>query len=459
MVHGIDETREAQVGEYSLSAVLASVVALGTYPLAAVLIRIWKRPGFYFGLAVTLSVTVLGTKAGLLPSFVPPIVPVCALFLLLAVSRGGVHRIVSTWQASPTAFWLFVLVCVVEALVGLYYGSATKWAYPAGRWAFFVVLLTTVALCEDTGAVGSVLRGVTCGAAFISLLAVLRVVQVAPDAAGVALGRTFGPVLMPFRRTLGVAMSPDKYGIMASVAVATLVVGASMQNGEGWPRPVRALLLIVTLAGAVISQGRGVYMTVLLAMGLSVLAVRGAELARRLSGARIAWFVAIAYATGLLLANLLFPYLAPQALVNVGSERSVRNVYSRIEANALGLQLLRQQPVLGIGHDTIEQLTFTTTGIHNHFFEQFVATGLVGGIPYLLFHLLVLAGAVRLMGQAPLHLGAAARTLVISVLSIYLAYQFFPGFFVSIFALISGLVLWLKSRAHVYAATAPLEGT
>ncbi|MBM4431502.1 MAG: hypothetical protein FJ026_14330, partial [Chloroflexi bacterium] len=411
-------------------------------------VSLWQRTPLYFGLAAALTVTALGRRGGEVLSLFPPVVPVTGLFLLLSVFRGGVKRIIAAWRASPAVFWLYVLVCVGEGLVALYHGAPLGWAYVAGRVAFFVVLLATVAVCRHNADVAAVLRGLTYGVALIGLLTIVRAFDLFP--LPFTLGwtgevRTFGPLTMPFPRTLGVAMSAEKFGIMAAVVVSSLIVSPAERHS--WPTWPRVLTLLLTLAGVAILQTRGVYLTVLMAMGLSLCFLFLPQvLQRRLGSALVSSMVAVAYALLLLLANVVFPHIAPEVLVDVGSAQSVRNVVVRIEANDLIWQTFRQAPMLGIGHAQFQSVTSSTSGIHNHFGEQIVSTGLVGALPYLGFHLWLLAQALQLLGHASGHVQTLARTVAVSVLSIYLAFQFFPGFFVSTLAVVAGLLVSLRAQ-------------
>jgi O-antigen ligase len=242
-------------------------------------------------------------------------------------------------------------------------------------------------------------------------------------------------------------MSPDKFGIMAAVVVASLILSRAGEHAQAWPSAVQALLLLLSLAGVIISQTRAVYLTILMALGLSLCFLRFPRaLVRWVGSVRVSWLVTVGYALFLILANVIFPRIAPADLIDVGSAQSVRNVVVRIESNALIWQTLRQAPIMGIGHGRFQSLAFSLASIHNHFGEQIVSTGLVGGLPYLLFHLWVLAQALQLLGLVSDSVQPLARTLVVSVLSIYFTFQFFSGFFVSTLAVVVGLIVSLRAQ-------------
>lgn len=257
--------------------------------------------------------------------------------------------------------------------------------------------------------------------------------------------RTFGSFRMPFPRTVGLAMSAGKLGILASIALATVISSSAGRDRIVRPSWARAVLFSAVTTAALISQTRSVYLDVLLAIGLSAYLLLSRRRPRPwFAGTVGAWSVTVLYAVVLIVSNLVFLDIAPQAIIDVGSAKSVANVVVRSEANTMGWLLFKQAPLLGIGHGRFQDLAFVTTALHNHFWDQFVSTGLVGGTPYLLFHMLILVSALRLLGSSEIVPGAVARALSVSVAVTYLAYQFFPGFFVSSFAVICGLVVSVR---------------
>ncbi len=428
---------------------------------------IWDHALFVFGFLIPLSIAVFGREGTLLVK-IPPIVPVTAVFLLVAGGKGGLRRVVSTWRASPVVLWLYVLVCGVEAVLMVYHRNPNGWFYLGGRAMFLAVLLVVAALCDGLGAARDCLVGMACGAVVIALLSVLHASGIVylPFATPLWPVRTFGPLRMPLPRTVGLDMTPDKFGILASVALATAMARA--HDGRWllpWPW-FRAVLVASVVLAALITQTRGVYLTVLWAIGLGALLVlAGKQAADRLDRARVAWVLAIAFAASLVVANIAFPFIAPDWLVDVGGQESVDGVLTRLGANATGWLVLRRFPVAGIGHGRFRAVSGFRTGIHNHFWEHIVATGIVGGLPYILFHLLILVHALRLLGSSTGAIyRAVALVLVVSVSATYVAYQFFPGFFTSVFAAVCGLVVSVRreeqaiSKLMVPQVVEPLRG-
>ena len=420
----------------------ASVAA----PIFALCGSIWERPNLYWGFLVPLSVTVFEQTEGLVAS-IPPVVPITPCYLQLAVLKGGIRQVVSTWQASPMALWLYVLVCAIEVFLMIHHGNPQGWAWVAGRVAFFLVMGTTVANCGDVNDVKDALRGLTCGVGVIGLLTTVHALGFVdlPSAWPARwAGRTFGPVQIPFPRTLGIRMTYNKFGVLAAVALATVLAPSDGDKPFIRPSWFRVALLCTIMAAVLLSQTRGVYLTILWTLGLSAaFALRKHRRFQWLSSTAGAWWAAGSYALLLVLGNVLFLTVAPAWLVNVGYAQSARNVLLRMALNAQGWLVFKQAPLLGIGHGAFPNLQPASANLHNHFWEQFVSTGVLGGVPYLLFHMLILVGALRLLGSSRPQLRAVARVLVVGVSGAYLAYQFSLGFFTSVFAVICGLVLSL----------------
>jgi O-antigen ligase len=436
------ERRTRSVGSF-----LATALALVTYPPVRQFLQIWRQPALFFGLLMALFVGQLGTPGGQILVGVIAIMAVTLGFLAVGVAQGGTRRILSAWRACPAETWLYVLVCVLETVLALYRGGVPALLFAAGRWGFLVVLLTTCAICKHEDSVRRVLEGTTYGAGVIGLLTLIHGLGIVRMPFGLALmpPRTFGSFRMPFARTIGIAMSPDKFALMASLALGALV--GSFASSKPMVRPgwMRVPLLLLVLVGCVITQTRAVYIGIAFALCLASFFWVIRRVPRpRFATALGAWAVVAMFSLVLVVSNLLFLQLAPESIVDVGTARSVENVAVRSETNEIAWRIFQEAPWLGIGHGRFEDLTFDTVGVHNHFLEQLVATGLIGGIPYLLFHLFILVRALRAAGDSELSRAAVARVLATGVLVTYLEYQFFPGFFVSPFAIMCGLIFCLE---------------
>ncbi len=408
----------------------------------------WSHPMFWLGLLVPLTTTIYGQDN--VPVInLPPIIPITAVFVILALFRRGVQRVVSTWRASPAPFWLYAVVCAVEVFLMFYHRNPRAWAWAGGRVMFFTVLLTAVALCDDVDAAQQALRGLTFGVGVISLLTLIHALQVVYLPFGLPLeaSRTFGPFRVPLPRTLGLAMTRARFGILGAVSLATVAASSLPDGPRIGPSWARAVLVFLVLAAGAITQTRGVYLTILLATVLSiVLRLAGRSVRRWFTGPRIALVVVAGYFVLLVLANAVFIDVAPPWLVDLGAAEDVYSVVSRTQLNSFALLLFVRSPLLGVGHGTVIHTTYEDVFVHNHFLEQLMSTGVVGSVPYLLFHFWVLFAAVRLLASPQPRSRAVAAALVVSVAATYLAYQFFMGFFSPVFALLCGLVLALQRQ-------------
>lgn len=428
-----------------------------TRPIVALAGKMWERPALLWSVLVPLTVTVLADSGGLVATM-PPVVPLTALFLLLAILKGGTKNILATWRASPAAVWLYLAVCAIEVLLMFYHRSAEGWAWVAGRVTFLLVMAATVAVCSDERDIRDGLAGLAYGVGAISLLTIVHAVGLVTVPTAWPLGwsgRTFGPFQIPFSRTLGLRMTFNKFGVLASAALAAVLAPAPGHKPFVRRAWLRVAIFFAVVAAAVLSQTRGVYLTVVWTLGLSV----ALWLVRRRRSGWLAssvgsWLAVGSYALLLVLGNVLFTAVAPQWLINVGSSVSADNVFLRMELNAQGWLVLREVPLLGIGHGAFPLLQGSAYNIHNHFWEHVVSTGIVGGVPYLLFHLLILVRALQMLGSLRPSVRAAAHVLVVSVSGTYLAYQFSLSFFTSVFAVLCGLVLALR-REEARLSTAP----
>jgi O-antigen ligase len=406
------------------------------------------HPMFWLGLLIPLTTTVYGQDNVPLIN-IPPIIPISAVFVLVALVRGGVEQVVGTWKASPAAFWLYASVCAVEVFLMFYHRNPRAWAWVGGRAMFFTVLLTAVALCDDVDAARQALRGLTFGVGVISLLTLIHALQVVYLPFGLPLepSRTFGPFRVPLPRTLGLAMSRNRFGILAAASLATVVASSLADGPRIGPWWARAVLVSLVLAAGAITQTRGVYLTMSLAMGLSLLLRLARQSARRwFTGSRGALCVVAGYFVLLVLANVIFIEVVPPWLVDLGAAEDVYSVASRTQLNAVAWLSFLRAPLLGVGHGTVIHTTYEDVYVHNHFLEQLMSTGVVGSVPYLLFHFWVLFTAVRLLASPQPSSRAVAMALVVSVAATYLAYQFFLSFFTPTFALLCGLVLSVQRQ-------------
>jgi O-antigen ligase len=199
---------------------------------------------------------------------------------------------------------------------------------------------------------------------------------------------------------------------------------------------------------SIITQSRGVYLTMLLTMVAMTLSrsIRWPA-TTRLTRWQISWMISCCCLLLLLFVGARASEdTLPNVIVDVGSSTSVRNVAARASAISAAWTLFLKSPWVGIGHGTRAELFDRTVSVHNHFVEQLEATGLLGAIPYGFFHALVLAKALHLTGARDQRRRKLAILLAIAMAATYMEYQVFPGYFVGLFAMICGLLVCLEEQ-------------
>jgi len=438
----------------------------------------WHRPAFAYGLCMALAVGQLGRSSGELLPGIPSTLWVTMAFLTLALLQRRWTHAWSAWRACAAAFWSYAFVCLIEGLSVPFRGGMAYLPFALGRWAFLAMCVTTAAMVEDLDALRDVLAGNAYASGIIGLLTVLHTTGIVHVPFGLDLmpARSFGPIHMPFPRTLGVTMSPDKFAIIAALAVLSIGLTSHGPRPIVRPRWVALLLALLTLLACLVTQTRAVYLGIVFALVLTVffrlpersratsrLGMAGPERSRATSRlgmagperllrscfsmATGAWAAVLLFALALVMANVVFAHSPPDALLETGTSAGARNIEIRIQANAQALQFLRRWPWLGIGHGEFEALTNEDNGVHNHFLEQMVATGLLGGLPYWLFHALILVATLRACGDDRPELGGLGCVLAGATAVTFLMYQFFPGYLTTPFAVVCGLVAAL-ARQH-----------
>jgi hypothetical protein len=246
---------------------------------------------------------------------------------------------------------------------------------------------------------------------------------------------------------MGLDMSPGKVGIFGAIGLSLVI--ASFGRKEPLLRRAWARVLLLPLAGAavLISQSRTAYLTMMAAIGFSAFFALSRSRQRPWFGrTRGAWCLTVAYSVFLALGAALLPVLAPVSMLRAGSQHTVQNVMLRYTSNVIGWELFRNSPLVGVGLGSFENVSFAPGGIHNHFWAQFVATGLLGGIPYLLFHMLILVQALSLAGRGAGKRRSIACAVSAAMMATYLAFQSFAGYFTSSLAILCGLVLSLSAQ-------------
>lgn len=409
-----------------------------------------RHPLIVFAFFTPLLTRLLGrsdellNQHAILLSRIPPFLLLGLAMLLVGLAKGS-RSLGLILGANRWSLLLYAIVLVAELLVLLRDGVSSDYLYFFGRTGFIVVVFAVMVNFNRITVARSALCAFTVGVGILGLLTVLHAFSILslPIAMRPLAARTFWGFRFPVRRALGIAMSYGKFGIMSSLAMAVLIVSALSPYKVIRRRFIRWVLGACIMAGVAISQGRGVYIAVATTMVLAIIV--SLKLGQgQTKPARPAVWLLIIVIIGLVLAAALFfsPSVAEIHLLDVQTVRSIENIAARVSANRVGLQLLLRNPVLGIGHGNVAFLGMIGEDIHNHFLEQFVATGLVGGLPYLLFHLSILVKTWRMLSlPKDMEVRGLGGIMFVGVTATLLEYQVFPGFFTEAAAFLFGLVM------------------
>jgi hypothetical protein len=436
-------------------------MAVASGPLVVALTGIRRQAPLMFGLLSAVTITSFrGIDLSAL-TLVPPVVLVASLFLAAALARGAMGAIVAAWQRRPAIFWLYSLVLLVEVLLQVYHGGDEGWAYVAGRAGFLLVLLSALATCPTADAAEGGLRGTAYGVGVIGLLTLVHALQILdmPFGAELAIPREFGGFEMPVPRTMGIDMSPGKVSMLAAVVLSTVIISPTGRHRVIDRRAMRVILFCLALAAVLITQTRGAYLVALTTLGLSGYLLLCRDSSPWFARRKGPWLVVAGWAALMVLGNVFLLDLAPDFVLDVGAAQSVHNVHARLLANSEGLRLLCDSPLLGIGHGTFEYVARGPASIHNHFWEQVVATGIAGGLPYLLFHVLVAVALLRSAGHCDSRYGAIGRTISAAVFGIFVGFQSFGAFFPATLAVLYGIALAIPPGQGEPAGHGPGQGS
>lgn len=379
--------------------------------------------------------------------------------LILAILAGGVGFLRARHSLSAilrTQWWpmgLLVLVLAMELLVFLYHRGMTETEALFGRAGFSAMILAVLLSSRGIESVYRSLVGFTIAAFVLGTLTVLHGFAVfsLPVAMYRLEPRSFFGVQFPIPRTLGVSMSYGKFGIIMSLGMAVVVFSLFL---PGRLISNRFLLLVLgfgMLAGVLVSQGRGVFLAVGTAILLSAVMAYSLRQSQhpeqeRFTARKRLFMITLMGLFAVTVATFM-PFVAEIEVLDVETRRSVDNITSRIELNRLALSLFLRHPLLGIGHGTFTLYSGVRQGVHNHFLEQFLATGAFGGLAYLGLYVTLLWRTWCVFSrQGHVRLQIAGGVLFVGLVASLLEYQVFPGFFVESVALIVGLSLCVATE-------------
>lgn len=383
---------------------------------------------------------------------IPPLLIIAIALLPVGLIRHNpnVNHLI---KSNIRNFVIYAIVLVAEVLTLLQNGNLSDSIFLFGRAGFMVIFVTIILNFRHINQVRSALYAFTIGTAILGLLTVLHAFNIfsLPIAMEPLAARTYFGFTFPVARSLGIGMSYGKFGIMCSLALAVLIFSSFSSYKIVPQRLMRWVSALLIFAGVLISQGRGVYITVAAVVVLSLILVKLLERessdVSNTSQDRRQWILLAVFAGLMLAAAFLFmPSTADTDVLDVSTSKSRDNIVGRIDANQLGLRLFVLNPFLGIGHNSAGIVEEVGNGIHNHLLEQLVATGLLGGLPYITFHILILFQAWKIYylssGKEGRVLGGI---LFVGSVATLLEYQVFPGFIVEVFAFICGLIMALHA--------------
>ncbi|MEZ4864518.1 MAG: O-antigen ligase family protein [Caldilineaceae bacterium] len=431
----------------ALHRLVVNIYAIVLFPAYAGLVLLFNHTLAVYAFCFPLfSVLLYRHGRQLLP--VPPLLAIGCLMLCIGLCRPNLlKKFINANQAEMT---LYLIVLVIEALVLINHKGAASFSHLLGRTSFALIILAVAANVRDIRSMRNALYAFALSMGILGVLTVLHGFHIfsLPIAMYYLPARTFLGVKFPVPRTIGINMSYGEFGIMAAFATAILMYSYLSPYKIFASRLLKWAVSLALGAGILVSQGRGVFLGVGAAGFLSFVigseVVKGFYTSHWQQRSR-AWMLALAFSVVLVLGIAVFmPTAAESDLINVNTIRSQDNAASRVRINQAGIATLLENPFLGIGHGAYTA-DDAGAGIHNHFLEQFVATGLLGGLPYLSFYLLMVWNAWQTLTRSDqAELRGFGCIFLIAMIATIMEYQVFPGFLVETVGLLCGLILSAK---------------
>lgn len=434
-----------QVG-YQVKFIYTTMLALLCSPSLLALL-FWQQPLVLFSFFVPLLTQLLYRKGEVqLP--VPPLVVFSLLLILIGLIKQGPTIVGRILYTNRTAVLIIILIFLFEFLSFFINRSATRIDFILGRVGFMVIVFGVAITGNNLETVRRAMIAYVIAVFILGVLTILHAFDIysLPIAMYRLAPRSFFGIRFPVARTLGIAMSYGKFGIITSFAVAILVLSTFARYKVAPWTAVRIGLLIGVMSGVLISQGRGVYLAVLttVLIGSMIGIVQRFSISPNANNKKQYWLFIIVVVMLIALASAVFiPGLSEAEIVDVQTARGQDNVESRVTLNHMAASLLQENPWFGVGHGAFTAITDEETGIHNHFLEQFVATGFLGGLAYLAFYAFLLLRAWRLIGSADMRMSTISAIIFVGIAASIIEYQVFPGFLVEATAYIAGLGLFI----------------
>lgn len=380
--------------------------------------------------------------------FLPPILIVSLVFLLIGVFKRK-NYLIEFIYSNKSIIIVYGIILAIELLSLINTGFSGNLAFVAGRVAFFIIILSVYLNAITIEEILKALKWFTIGVFILGLLTILHAFDLfyLPIAGRLFPPRTFLGFTMPFPRTIGIDMTLGKFGIMVSLALPVILFSLFSILKVFRQKLSSLILLVAIFFGILILQSRSVYITTMMVSLFTVILALQLRKSSDLKTSQQFLIVFIAIATLAFLVIAAFSQSIVEAdLFDVGA-RSYLNAVDRITINRLAYTKFLENPLFGIGHGLFNISSISElTGIHNHFLEQFVATGFLGGTFYVLFFVLLFNKAWNILQlQDNNELRNLGGLFFVALVGTVIQYQFFPGFLVETTALIIGLLLSVHS--------------
>ena len=435
---------------YVVSSVLLLPIVAITYTAAT----IFHYPTVVIAFLTPLTTILLDRPLPLIGNLYP--------FLIVA---GVVTFAVILWPSFPVdlkqfvqvnklPLFLFIFVLIGEAVSAYINNLSIFSEFFLGRLAMIMLMTVVGVAAMRRRDYRKEFLAFAVGMGILGLLTILHVYGIfsLPFAMRILPPRTFLGIQFPVSRTLGIAMSFGKFGIMASFALAALLLPVPEKAKTTALRFIKPILLFLIISGILIAQGRGIFVTVLASLLVSLLlAVAFRENESRaerpsVKQNRALILIMIMVATSAVYSTLFSNSLVDANVFDVQSNIGQLNIITRVQSNQAGLQLLFENPIWGIGHGQYTTLSNAQISLHNHFLEQFVATGFLTGTAYLLFFfiLMIRTWQIIVLPADPMQRNTAS-ILFVGLFATIMEYFVFPGFFTEAFIIIGGLMMALHT--------------
>ena len=367
--------------------------------------------------------------------YIAPATVVGLVAILMIHGNEGRPGVARTDSRQSVLFFLLALVLVIYATQIVVGGRWTEMEWFLSR----VVMLGGILIILEWLSIGCVSLDQVYAALFFGFL-VLSVLVILKGLTGsdvfvpVAAPRTYG-IRMPFFKTTGIPRSFGEQGIMASAALAYLLVYT--HRFRMWQRLLAGSLIGLTV---LIGQSRNM----LLAVSLVAVAFLIHRRSFRVPIARV--LLAVAFLAPLAI-DIAIPVLESTPVTNsiLGESTFRENIDDRAIVQEVGIDLLSAdlaRSINGYGReawlDHVERVAGLRISLHNNYLAQMIYLGLVGGT--ISMTVLYLTPAWR-STRHRVKDGRQRLLVHLSVLGAFVSLNFYEGWF-SLTLMVEMAALW-----------------